>query len=92
MSTGAATLPLNGAVTFASHTDLRTRLDVFIAAGGGIVDWAAVDELDSSALSLILHTRRLATAGGYAIRHANLPPALDALAELYGVRELLERC
>lgn len=90
MSTEAAICALDGPVTLATHTALRTRIAEFVAAGAGTIDWAAVDELDSSALSLILHARRLAGDTGRPVRHANLPAALDALAELYGVRELLD--
>ena len=90
MNVGAATCTLDGPVTLATHTALRARIADFVAAGAGTVDWAAVDELDSRALSLIFHARRLARAAGCAVHHANLPAALDALAELYGVRELLQ--
>jgi len=85
----AATCTLAGPATLATHTALRARIADFIAAGAGTIDWAGVDELDSSALSLIFHARRLAHAAGCVVHHDNLPAALDSLAELYGVRELL---
>ena len=53
------------------------------------VDLAAVTEVDSSALSLLLEWRREAAGSGRAIRYLNLPANLKSLADLYGVTELL---
>jgi phospholipid transport system transporter-binding protein len=53
------------------------------------VDLAAVSEVDSSALSLLLEWRREAARSGRSIRYLNLPSNLKSLAELYGVTELL---
>jgi phospholipid transport system transporter-binding protein len=53
------------------------------------VDLAAVTEVDSSALSLLLEWRREADRNGRAIRYLNLPVNLKSLAELYGVTEFI---
>lgn len=53
------------------------------------VDLAAVTEVDSSALSLLLEWRREAGRNGRAIRYLNLPANLKSLAELYGVTKLI---
>jgi phospholipid transport system transporter-binding protein len=53
------------------------------------VDLAAVTEVDSSALSLLLEWRREAGRNGRAIRFLNLPANLKSLAELYGVTKLI---
>ncbi len=53
------------------------------------VDLAAVTEVDSSALSLLLEWRREAGRKGRAVRFLNLPANLKSLAELYGVTDLL---
>ncbi len=67
-----------------------------LAQGNGLftapqvtLDLAAVTEVDSSALSLLLEWRREAARNGRAIRYLNLPANLRSLAELYGVDELL---
>jgi phospholipid transport system transporter-binding protein len=67
-----------------------------LAQGNGLftepqvtVDLAAVTEVDSSALSLLLEWRREAVGNGRAIRYLNLPANLKSLADLYGVTELL---
>jgi phospholipid transport system transporter-binding protein len=53
------------------------------------VDLAAVTDVDSSALSLLLEWRREAGRNGRAIRYLNLPANLKSLAELYGVTEFV---
>jgi phospholipid transport system transporter-binding protein len=53
------------------------------------VDFAAVTEVDSSALSLMLEWRREAGRNGRTIRYLNLPANLKSLAELYGVTEFV---
>ena len=53
------------------------------------LDLAAVTEVDSAALSLLLEWRREAGRNGRTIRYLNLPANLRSLAELYGVAELL---
>ena len=53
------------------------------------VDFAAVTEVDSSALSLLLEWRREAGRNGRTIRYLNLPANLTSLAELYGVTEFV---
>ena len=54
------------------------------------LDLAAVTEVDSAALSLLLEWRREALRNGRTIRYVNLPDNLRSLAELYGVIELLD--
>ena len=53
------------------------------------LDLAAVTEVDSAALSLLLEWRREALRNGRTIRYVNLPANLRSLAELYGVAELI---
>jgi phospholipid transport system transporter-binding protein len=53
------------------------------------VDLAAVTEVDSSALSLLLEWRREAGRNGRTIHYLNLPANLTSLAELYGVTEFV---
>ncbi|MGE0484450.1 MAG: lipid asymmetry maintenance protein MlaB [Gammaproteobacteria bacterium] len=81
----APTLRIEGPVTLVTYTRLRAALDAHLAAGGRVIDWSGSAAVDSSALSLILHGQRQ----GGALEHRALPPALDALAALYGVGELL---
>jgi len=53
------------------------------------VDLAAVTEVDSSALSLLLEWRREAGRNGRSVNFLNLPANLKSLAQLYGVTEFI---
>ena len=74
----------------------RTLLE----AGGGflrsgsqadltLLDLAAVVDVDSSALAVVLAWLRAASERGVALHIANPPASLISLAKLYGVSELL---
>jgi len=52
-----------------------------------VVDLSAVTEVDSAAVSLLLEWRRQAKTA--TLRFANLPEALNSLAALYGVTDLI---
>jgi phospholipid transport system transporter-binding protein len=54
-----------------------------------LLDLAAVREIDSSALSVILAWLRTAGEHGVALRIVSPPASLISLATLYGVCELL---
>jgi phospholipid transport system transporter-binding protein len=73
----------------AEHRALRARVAELRTARAVTVDWSAVEGADSSALTLMLAWKREAEARGITLRHRALPVALLALADLYGVRELL---
>ncbi len=53
------------------------------------IDFADVTDIDSSAVSLLLHWRREAQRLDKALQYAHLPANLKALAELYGVDEMI---
>ena len=82
-------LLLDGPVTLATHTALREQAETLLGSDAIRVDWSAVEAVDSSALSLILHWQRAAAARGQRAVQDNLPAGVLALAELYGVREFL---
>ena len=54
-----------------------------------LLDLAAVEDADSSALGVIFGLIRTAAARGVRIRLVNLPAGLVSLASLYGVSESL---
>jgi phospholipid transport system transporter-binding protein len=54
------------------------------------IDFSDVPAVDSSAVALLLEWLRRAREKGVALELANLPPNLLALAELYGVRQIIE--
>jgi len=53
------------------------------------IDFANVTDIDSSAVSLLLHWRREALRLNKALRYIHLPANLVSLAELYGVNDLI---
>lgn len=58
-------------------------------AGEVEIDLGEVDEVDSSALSLLFEWLRQAQILKVDVAYANLPPTLVSLATLYGVLELI---
>lgn len=80
---------LQGPVTQESVVALLDQGKELFTAPQVTVDLAAVTEVDSSALSLLLEWRREARRGGRGIRYLNLPANLKSLADLYGVTELI---
>ncbi|QJR16384.1 STAS domain-containing protein [Usitatibacter palustris] len=56
------------------------------------IDFSAITEVDSSAVALLLEWRRRAQALNKTLAFTNLPPTLLALAELYGVADLIDHC
>lgn len=59
------------------------------AAGDIVVDFGAVTQVDSAALSLLLDWLRSARAAGHRLDCRNLPPALLSLAALYDLGTVL---
>jgi phospholipid transport system transporter-binding protein len=87
-------LPLTGALSFetlpgvlaqsaeyAARSDLPERLTI---------DFSGVTGVDSSAVALLLEWRRQAAQRAKRLEFVNLPPNLLALAELYGVADLIQ--
>lgn len=80
---------LDGPVTLATHVALRDAAAPLLGDDALAIDWSGVAAVDSSALCLILHWRRSATAAGHTITHSKLPGGVTALAELYGLSDLI---
>jgi phospholipid transport system transporter-binding protein len=68
-------------VEFAERSDLPDRLTI---------NFAAITGVDSSAVALLLEWRRQALRRRKTLIFANLPANLMALAELYGVADLIQ--
>jgi phospholipid transport system transporter-binding protein len=54
-----------------------------------MVDFAKVNNIDTSAISLILEWKRRAQQEKQALKFVNLPANLISLTQLYGVAELI---
>ena len=80
---------VEGPLTLDTVPALAGEIEPHLASGAAIVDFGGVTDIDSSAVALVLEWRRQAERRGVALRLANAPEALQNLAKLYGVLELL---
>lgn len=83
-------LILEGAVTLNTVAALAVAVEEHFRQGARVVDFGSVTEVDSAAIALALEWLRQAGENKTALRFANLPAAMQNLAKLYGVSELLQ--
>lgn len=86
-------LQIEGALNFDSMPRILEETALYAAQDNLpnclAIDLAHVTDIDSSAVSLLLHWRREAARLGKALRYVHLPKNLAALATLYGVDEMI---
>jgi phospholipid transport system transporter-binding protein len=87
MHVEAGVVVLSGDLTLVNASQLLAEGESALKQGVATFDLAAVGQLDSSALSLMLSLRRRAEAAGNTIVFRNIPESLASLAKLYGVDE-----
>ena len=83
-------LLVQGPVTIATVSALLVEARVLLAQGVAVLDFEGATEVDSAALALALECLREARRRKLALSLANLPEAMQHLAELYAVSELLQ--
>jgi phospholipid transport system transporter-binding protein len=87
------TLRITGALDFGSLPGVIAEAAKYVARPDlpqrVAIDFSGVTGVDSSAVALLLEWRREAEARKVALEFENLPPNLLALAELYGVADLI---
>jgi len=83
-------LILEGAVTLDTVPGLIGAAEEHLRQGARVVDFRKVTEVDSAAVALAIEWLRKASESGTGLRLANLPAAMQNLAKLYGVSELLQ--
>ncbi len=90
MTLRSVTLPAS--VTMHDASAALRSIQAALAAGDGRleIDASALAEVDTAAVALLLHARRLAQARGGSLTLTHAPEKLMALARLYGVESLLE--
>ncbi len=88
-STGRLTA--SGALTFATARRARAQgLDALRNASGGlIIDCAAISQVDSAGLAVLLDWLAAARHAGRSLRYEQLPEGLLGLARISAVDELL---
>ena len=79
---------LEGALTLSTVSEVARAVEEQLRQGARVVDFRGVTEVDSAALALALEWLR--QNGHTGLRYANLPVAMQNLAKLYGVSELLQ--
>lgn len=72
-----------------AHALLTEGLKLFVR-DGLVVDLSQLEEVDSSAVSLVLEWLREAQRNQRRLRFTNLPDNLKSLATLYGVLDLIQ--
>jgi phospholipid transport system transporter-binding protein len=80
---------VEGPLTIENIAGVLEESERLFTARDLIIDLAAVTDVDSSAVSLLLQWQRAARAGSRTISYVNLPRNLKSLAALYGVAELI---
>ncbi len=83
-------LLFDGPVTIATVSALLAQARALLAPGASVLDFRGVTEVDSAAVALALECLREARRRKLALSLANLPEAMQNLAELYAVSELLQ--
>jgi phospholipid transport system transporter-binding protein len=83
-------LIVEGAVTLDTVPALIGAAEEHLRQGARVVDFRNVTAVDSAAVALAIEWLRKASESGTGLRLANLPAAMQNLAKLYGVSELLQ--
>ena len=78
-----------GALTLDNAAGVMAIADGIPLPASGRIDFGGLAPADSAALAAVMALRRRAAAEGRALRIDNLPPALESLAVVYGVDDLI---
>lgn len=79
-----------GALTMASAMPILIEGRARALTGDLLVDLSALTEVDSAALAVVFDWLRTARSKAHRVGLTGVPVALTSLADLYGVRELLD--
>ena len=83
-------LLFEGQVTIATVSALLAQSRLLLVPGVAVLDFKGVTEVDSAAVALALECMREARRRKLALSFANLPAAMQHLAQLYAVSDLLQ--
>ena len=81
---------IQGRITIANANALLAEGLKLFARDGLVVDLSQLEEVDSSAISLVLEWLREAQRNQRKLRFTGLPDNLKSLATLYGVLDLIQ--
>ncbi len=80
---------LSGDVVIQTASDILKASQEFTIAENTTIDFAEVEDIDTTAVSLILEWKRRATRENQSLTFVNLPDNLTSLVQLYDVAELI---
>lgn len=80
---------VSGDVLMDNANTILSQSNAFEMVGDLEVDFSAVTDVDTAALSLVMEWQRRALASNCTISFANLPENLSSLAALYGVADFI---
>jgi len=80
---------VSGDIFMDNANAILSQSDALLMADAIEIDFSAVTDVDTAALSLIMEWQRRAVASNCKVTFANLPANLTSLAELYGVTEFI---
>jgi phospholipid transport system transporter-binding protein len=83
-------LLFEGPVTIGTVSALLVQSRALLAPGVAVLDFKGVTEVDSAAVALALECMREGRRRKLALSFTNLPGAMQNLAQLYAVSELLQ--
>ena len=78
-----------GALTYANAGAVLAAAARLPLPTTGEIDLADIDAVDSAAVAVLVALKRRAAEDGRPLTFVNVPAALTALADLYGVEEIL---
>lgn len=80
---------VSGDVLMDNANEILSQSDALLMADNTEIDFSAVTDVDTAALSLIMEWQRRAVAANCKVAFAHLPANLTSLAALYGVTEFI---
>lgn len=80
---------ISGDVLIGTVTQLLSDSSALPISSNTVIDFAKVEAIDTSTISLILEWKRRAQKENQPIKFVNLPANLTSLTQLYGVAELI---
>ena len=86
---GGARWTYAGALTFANASTVFAAAAAMPLPTEGEIDLSGVDAVDSSAVAVLLALKRRASVDGRPLTFTHVPAALTALADVYGVEDML---
>ncbi len=82
-------LKVSGGLTMDTVPAMYAEGLTYLTKSNVVLDLSGVDDIDSSAVSLLLGWMRVAQQSKHEIKVISLPDSLTTLAGLYGVAEML---